>query len=85
MGVTNISRVAVAVYKNGSEFARLSDVPLPNVATWMTNICSSGISMNGTTDFLELWVFVTATTPSMAYSAATDASRFSAHYIRNNG
>lgn len=81
---TNITRVAVGLYKNSSEIARLSDVPLASVATWMTNVVSSGVSMNGTTDYLELWVYVVATTPSVAYNAATDTSRFSARYLRNN-
>lgn len=81
---TNITRVAVGLYKNGSEFARLSDVPLASVATWMMTVVSSGVSMNGTTDTLELWVFVTATTPTVAFNAATDTSRFSARYLRNN-
>lgn len=82
---TSITRVAVGLYKNGTEIMRLSDVPLASVATWMTNVVSSGVSMNGSTDYLELWVFVVATGPSVAYNAATDTSRFSARYIRNNG
>jgi hypothetical protein len=81
---TNISRFAVAVYKNGTEFARLFDIPLPNVATYMANISLPEITANGTTDNFELWVFLIATTPTVEYAAATDCTRFSMHYVRNN-
>ena len=81
---TSITRVAIGLYKNGSEFARLYDVPLASVASWMTAV-SGCVSMNGTTDFIEMWVFVIATTPSVKSDAASDTSRFSARYLRNNG
>lgn len=82
---TGISRFAVAVYKNGTEFARLVDFNFAStISGWTQPVVSSGVSMNGTTDFLELWVFIIATTPSIASNAATDASRFSARYLRNN-
>jgi hypothetical protein len=80
---TSITRVAIGLYKNGSEFARLYDVPLAAVASWMTGV-SGCVSMNGTTDFIELWVFVVATTPIVDFAAASDTSRFSARYLRNN-
>ena len=79
---TTITRVAVGLYKNGSELQRLSDVPLASVASWMTGV-SGSVSMNGTTDNIEMWVFVVATTPTVKFNAATDTSRFSAAFLRN--
>lgn len=81
---TGISRFAGAIYKNGTEYCRLFDLLYPGVASASLPFVSPDISMNGTTDYVELWVFVIATTPTVEFAAATDCTRFSGHYVRNN-
>lgn len=80
---TNITRVAVAIYKNGTEYARLCDEAPSSVSLFTVNV-SDLVSMNGSTDYVELWVYVTATSPVVDYAANTDTSRFHAQYVRNN-
>lgn len=54
----------VSIYKNGSEYSRGSRITLAtgNYST-ISQGASSVISMNGTTDYLEIFVFYTGTTP----------------------
>jgi hypothetical protein len=41
------------------------------------------VVMNGTTDTMELWVYVVATSPVVEFVSAAETSRFSARYVRN--
>ena len=79
---TNITRVATALYKNGTEVARLSDEVLGSVALHTVSV-TDDLSMNGSTDYVELWVYVVATSPVVDSAGTVDTSRFRAHYIRN--
>ena len=63
---TAATRCLVSVYKNGAEFQRLGDM----VATGYNVGASCLIYCNGSTDYLELYAFITATTPVILAGAA---------------
>jgi hypothetical protein len=58
---TLVTRASVSIYKNGSNYAFLQDFPT-NVYG-MSGSCL--IYCNGSTDYLEVYVFVTGTTPTL--------------------
>ena len=76
---SSLTEVIVAVYKNGSVYARGTDLPgsygNPNI------VYSEIIQMNGTTDYLELWGLATGSA-SFGYQAASFACRMSGALIR---
>ena len=76
---SSLTEVIVAIYKNGSIYARGSDIPgsLTNPNITFTEI----IQMNGSTDYLELWGYA-AGTVSFGYSAPSFACRMSGIFIR---
>jgi hypothetical protein len=78
---TTVTRIIANPYKNGSSFARLVDINVAgNNTAGVTG--STIIYMNGTTDYLELYVYVTGT-GSIILNGATDRNcRFSAAMIR---
>jgi len=57
---TGQQRVIATLYKNGVEYIRISDAAVN--ASYGTSQGSSIIYMNGTTDYLELWTYIIATT-----------------------
>jgi hypothetical protein len=61
-----ITRCIATVYKNGSEFKRGSD---NNVSATFISVVNSLIYFNGTTDYVELYAFISATTAVIAGSA----------------
>jgi hypothetical protein len=77
------SQLFSSVYKNGSSYARGFEL-VGSGLTISTLSCSFSeiIFMNGTTDYLELYGFVTATTPTFNFSNSTATSRFSACLVR---
>jgi hypothetical protein len=79
---TTISRIIANPYKNGSSLTRLVDIGV-------TGSNSAGVTgsiivyMNGSTDYLELYVYVTGT-GSIILNGATDRNcRFSAAMVRS--
>ena len=77
------SQLLSSVYKNGSSYARGFEL-VGSGLTISSLSCSFSeiIFMNGTTDYLELYGFVTATTPTFNFSNSTATSRFSACLVR---
>jgi hypothetical protein len=77
------SQLFSAVYKNGSSYARGFEL-VGSSLTISSLSCSFSeiIFMNGTTDYLELYGFVTATSPTFNFSNSTATSRFSASLVR---
>ena len=57
-------------YKNGTEVARMSDFKMTNL--WMWN-GSCTVYMNGTTDYIESYVYVGPTGENFQHSGSTDA------------
>ena len=80
-GGTSISSVAISLQKNGADTQRggVINVTAANnvlavTGTWL-------VDMNGTTDYVELWGSVTATSPVFQASDSTNNCRFSGFLI----
>ena len=81
---STITQAAIQVYKNGSSYAVLA---VDNVAStvFTSTLNRSGgvlISMNGTTDYIELWVSITGTSPQLLGGTSTNTTLFSASLVR---
>jgi hypothetical protein len=77
----NVARHIIRIYKNGTPFTRILDNTFATDA-----VCHSGadlIDMNGTTDYLELYVYAVATTPTIEPLADDSKTCFSASWIRS--
>lgn len=77
------SQIFSGIFKNGSSYARGTEIvgtslTIQNLSCSISEI----IYMNGTTDYLELYGFVTATSPTFNFSNSTATSRFSASMVR---
>ena len=80
---TNVSRAITALYKNGSVIQRLTDI-----ANGASNVCSAGggqvVFMNGTTDYLEIYCWVTGVgTLQVSSTTMGESCRFSASLVRS--
>jgi hypothetical protein len=62
-----ITRCIASIYKNGAEFKRGSDI---NASAAFISVVNSLIYFNGTTDYVELYAFISATSAVVAGSAA---------------
>ncbi len=67
----------VSIYKNGTSFKQGGDI---RGALSATITSSALIYMNGTTDYLEGYAYITATTPTI--TAGSSISYFSAFFVR---
>jgi hypothetical protein len=77
------SQIFSGIFKNGSAYARGTEIvgtslTISNLSCSISEI----IYMNGTTDYVELYGFVTATSPTFNFSNSTATSRFSASMVR---
>jgi hypothetical protein len=79
----NVTRGITMLYKNGSVFQRLTDI-----ATTTSNVLGAGNSiivyMNGTTDYLEVYYWLTGSAGTLSVGSTTtdQTNRFSAALIR---
>lgn len=80
---TSVTRVAIALYKNGAEAQRLHDATFGAQSAYTASVAGS-VWMNGSTDTMELWVFVIATSPVVEFVSAAETSRFAASLVRNS-
>jgi hypothetical protein len=80
ISTTAAGRTIWAIYKNGSSFIRLyDDTPT------LTAAQSSGavmVDMNGSTDYLELYVYCAGTSPNSDYYSGGTGTIFSGHWAR---
>ena len=76
---TGNTRSIATFYKNGSEFKRGVDTP-NNTGTGAVTV-SCIVSMNGTTDYIELYGYIVATVPVIASGAIS--THFSAAMVRS--
>jgi hypothetical protein len=84
IGIQNSStytRAIVSIYKNGAEYTR-SDFNQSTI-TYMSVPFSGLIYMNGTTDYIEVYVYSNASAPNVDYGSAPYASLFSAAMVRS--
>lgn len=79
--MNSVSRVLSALYKNGSSFIRFYD----NTTSADSPALSGAVlvDMNGTTDYLELYVYMTATTSSIDTYTGGTGTIFSGSWIRS--
>jgi len=64
------TRTVIRIYKNGSNFKSGNEVQISNT-TEMSCVVSALISMNGTTDYLEIYALQTGTTPNILGTQST--------------
>ena len=76
-GSTALTRGLIIIYKNGSPYARGTDIP----TAVNTIVMSSLVYCNGTTDYIEIYGFVTGT--GLQFRGADVASCFSASLVRS--
>ena len=80
MSGTSITLAVASIFKNGSEFKRGNDLRA-SLTTNCSPVVSALIFMNGTTDYVEFYGYVTATgTP--AFSAFSAETRFDGVLVR---
>jgi hypothetical protein len=81
---TTITQLAFHIYKNGASFAVLSvdNVPSTAFTSGITRNGSVLVSMNGTTDYLELYGSITGTSPQFVFGSSANTSLFSASLVR---
>jgi hypothetical protein len=74
---TTPTRALISIYKNGSDFKRGND--LGNNST--QSVISTLIYCNGSTDYIECWVYITAST-AVVGTAGSVFTYFQAHLAR---
>lgn len=80
---TSPSQIIAILYKNGSSYSRGVDLVGTSltISTFQATY-NEVVYLNGTTDYIELYGYITATTPSFNFANSTATSRFSACLIR---
>lgn len=61
-----VTRVLCGIYKNGSEYRLCSDIVASQVVG-TAGTASSLVYFNGSTDYVELWIYCAGGTPSIGY------------------
>lgn len=74
-----LTNTFIAIYKNGSLFKRGTTVQLPSAVSNTNANISIIVDMNGSTDYLEVYGYVTAT--AAVFTGGADYTYFQAHYI----
>lgn len=81
---TSITIAAAVIYKNGTELVRGTQY---NMSSGNSSVAHMEvvdlIYMNGSTDYLELFGSVSATSPTMGSTTASLACRLSANFVRS--
>ena len=76
---TNPTNTVTSLYKNGSEIKRVQGV---SASSAYGNTLSSLIYMNGSTDYLEMYVFASGGTGTLYITGGTSNTYFSASMVR---
>lgn len=74
------ARLLIQLYKNGSAFARLFDATAPTAGVFSG---SALIDLNGTTDYIELYVWSAGTSPFIDFKATGTGTTLSGVWIRS--
>lgn len=74
---TTSGDIFTAIYKNGANYATVTGL---KSSTFLLASGASSISMNGTTDYLEIYVYAAGSSPKIDLGTA----QFSASFIRSN-
>ena len=82
---TSISQILAVLYKNGTAYARGTD--FVGTASNLGCTINEVVYLNGTTDYVELYGFITATSPTFVGVSGSGSSavtsRFSASMVRS--
>lgn len=79
---TAVTGSAIAIYKNGSAFTRVAETNSA-IGADFTLAGSSIVSCNGTTDFIEMYGNITATSPNFNFANDNACCRMSGTYLRS--
>lgn len=79
--VSGMTSMAVVIYKNGVEYSRGAEANNATSLVLAALPAQDEIFLNAT-DFVEIYVVVQGTTPSLQFSTATNTSRFSGSFVR---
>jgi len=72
----------IAIYKNGSAFTRVAETN-SSIGNDFTLAGSSIVSCNGTTDTIEMYGFISATSPNFNFANSSACCRMSGTYLRS--
>lgn len=74
---STLTRIITSFYKNGATIGRQNDIYPPSTASpsWFLN-GSAYVYLNGSTDYVELYVYIQGTATNSLYVGANDANTF---------
>jgi hypothetical protein len=74
---STLTRIITSFYKNGSTIGRQNDLYPPATASpsWFLN-SSAYVYLNGSTDYVEMYVYIQGTATNSLYVGANDANTF---------
>ena len=81
VGTSNITAGLVSIYKNGSSFKVGSAYGASAAVIFIGPVASALVYLNGTTDYVEAYGYVTATTP--VFYAGQNGTYFQAVMVRS--
>jgi hypothetical protein len=82
VGGSSIGYVYLMFYKNGSRYQIPSSWPTGQVTNNSIISGSTIVYMNGTTDYVELWGLIVATSPQFLYNDASSSCFFNGCLLR---
>jgi len=77
----NVTATSAAIYKNGTIYTASNTVVNTGISG-LANAVSGLIYLNGSTDYVELYGFITATSPSFDYNSSGVACQLSGCLVR---
>ena len=79
--IESTEHFSIVIYKNGSAFTRVAETN-SSIGSDFTLSGSSIVSCNGTTDTIEMYANITATSPNFNFANATACCRMSGSLVR---
>ena len=77
------TRGLMSIYKNGSEAYRSQDITFPANSAALVLATSQLFSLNGSSDYLELYVYAVGSSLSAVYSSAAESGTLSGCLVRS--
>ena len=74
------TRAFVTIYKNGSEYKRGVDILVPTTTGVQAVNISALVYLNGSTDYIELYGYISASTPVISGASAGGQGVFSTYF-----
>lgn len=77
------SRAIIAIYKNGSLHLRLQDVQIAAAGSWPNQLSGSSLNyLNGSTDYVEVYVYITVKSGTPTIENSAQVTTFSGVLVR---